>query len=180
MKKLTITGMIILLIQFYGCIRFNNVSYEVVMNGNGQGTATVLIRDINTDATSNEAKDEDVKSILEHGWKSQEFIDDMISEGKKIISRDVYVEDEKLNAKISYEFDDINRVEGMQYEDPYYYLTIPVDDSIISTNGQVTRTAEYQRIVWDKTIKILKFTMFSDNTDSEGLTSLAKYFKKED
>jgi hypothetical protein len=67
----------------------------------------------------------------------------------------------------------------MQFDDPYYYLTIPAKDSIISTNGQVTRTAEYQRIIWDKSIKTLKFKMYSDDTSSEGLKSLAPYYLKE-
>ena len=67
----------------------------------------------------------------------------------------------------------------MQFEDPYYYLTIPVEDSIISTNGQITKTSEYKRIVWDKSIKTLKFKMYSDDTNRAGLTSLAPYYLKE-
>ena len=67
----------------------------------------------------------------------------------------------------------------MQFEDPNYYLTIPVEDSIISTNGQITKTSEYKRIVWDKSIKTLKFKMYSDDTNRAGLTSLAPYYLKE-
>ncbi len=123
--------------------------------------------------------DSDVKSILEHGLKSQVFIDDMKSEGKIIKSRNVIVEKDKLSAIVGYEFSDISKVEGMQFDDPYYYLTIPAEDSIISTNGQVTKTAEYQRIVWDKSITTLKFKMYSDDTSREGLKSLAPYYLKE-
>ena len=180
MKKNILMMFVVVISQLTGCIVFNNVSYEVKINEDGSGTASLLIEDINTDAINNEAIDEDVKSILEHGLKSQQFVEDMKSEGKKIILRDVVIENEKLNAMVNYEFDDITRVEGMQFEDPYYYLTIPVDDSIISTNGQVTKTAEYQRIVWDKSVVVLKFKMFSDDTNREGLTSLAKFYKKED
>ena len=180
MKKNIFMMFVVVISQLTGCIVFNNVSYEVKINEDGSGTASLLIEDINTDAINNEAIDEDVKSILEHGLKSQQFVENMKSEGKKIILRDVVIENEKLNAMVNYEFDDITRVEGMQFEDPYYYLTIPVDDSIISTNGQVTKTAEYQRIVWDKSVGVLKFKMFSDDTNREGLTSLAKFYKKED
>jgi hypothetical protein len=84
-----------------------------------------------------------------------------------------------LNAIVNYEFSDISKVEGMQFDDPYYYLTIPPEDSIISTNGQITVTSEYKRIVWDKSIKTLKFKMYSDDTSIEGLTSLAPYYLKE-
>jgi hypothetical protein len=180
MKNLKIILLLILLFQLSGCIVFHSVSYEVNINEDGTGTALLSIKDINSDATTKEALDEDVKNIMEYAFKSKEFLDGMEAEGKQTGSRDIYVEDGKLNATLSYSFFEINRVEGMQFDDPYYYLTIPAEDSIISTNGQITKTAEYKRIVWDKSIKTLKFTMFSDNTNREGLTSLAKFYQKED
>jgi len=179
MKKSLLVFLTIIITQLTGCIIFHSVSYDININDDGTGTALVTIEDINTDATTKESIDEDVKSILEYGLKSQDFVEDQKSDGKKITSRNVMVEREKLNAIIRYEFDDISKVEGMQFDDPYYYLTIPAEDSIISTNGQVTRTAEYQRIIWDKSIKTLKFKMYSDDTSSEGLKSLAPYYLKE-
>jgi hypothetical protein len=56
--------LLLLITQFTGCIVFNNVSYEVTVNEDGTGTALLTIEDINTDATTKEAIDEDVKSIL--------------------------------------------------------------------------------------------------------------------
>jgi len=179
MKNLIFLLLLLLVIQFTGCIVFHSVSYEVNINEDGTGVANLSIEDINSDATSKEALDEDVKNILEYAMTSKEFIDGLEAEGKKTVSRNIYVEDEKLNATISYSFVDISRVEGMQFEDPYYYLTIPVEDSIISTNGLVTKTSEYKRIVWDKSIKTLKFKMYSDDTNRTGLTSLAPYYLKE-
>ena len=179
LKKLFYLTLLFLITQVTGCIVFHSVSYEVNVNEDGTGTALLTIEDLNTDATTKEMTDEDVKSILEYGLKSSEFVDGMKAEGKTITSRNVMVEREKLNAIIHYEFSDISTVEGMQFDDPYYYLTIPVEDSIISTNGQITKTPEYQRIVWDKSIKTLKFKMFSDDTSREGLTSIAPYFLKE-
>jgi hypothetical protein len=179
LKKLFYLASLLLITQVTGCIVFHSVSYEVNVNEDGTGTALLTIEDINTDAVTKEAVDEDVKSILEHGLKSQQFVDDLKSEGKQIISRNVVIEKEKLNAIILYEFSEISKVEGLQFDDPYYYLTIPVEDSIISTNGQITKTPEYQRIVWDKSIKTLKFKMYSDDTNREGLTSLAPYYLKE-
>jgi hypothetical protein len=179
MKKMFYVLSIFLISQLTGCIVFKSVSYEVTINSDGTGTALVIIDDINTDATTSETIDSDVKSILEQGLKSQAFVDDMKSEGKIIKSRNIIVEKEKLSAIVGYEFSDISKVEGMQFDDPYYYLTIPPTDSIISTNGQVTKTAEYQRIVWDKSITTLKFKMYSDDTSRKGLKSLAPYYLKE-
>ena len=179
MKRAIFIIFILVLTQFTGCIVFHSVSYEVNVNNDGTGTALVTIEDLNTDASSKEIIDEDVKSILEYGLKSSEFVDGMNAEGKKIVSRNLFVEKEKLNALISYEFNEISKVEGMQYDDPYYYLTIPPEDSIISTNGQITVTSGYKRIVWDKSIKTLKFKMYSDDTNREELKSLAPYYLKE-
>lgn len=179
MKKLFYFTSLFLITQVTGCIVFHSVAYEVNVNDNGTGTAMVTIADINTDAVTQETLDEDIKSIFEYALKSPEFSDEMANEGKKITSRNVTVENEKLNAIIHYEFTDITKVEGMQFDDPYYYLTIPPRDSIISTNGQVTKTSEYQRIVWDKSIKTLKFKMYSDDTSRKGLKSLAQYYLKE-
>ncbi|MBE0538258.1 MAG: hypothetical protein IH620_00985 [Ignavibacterium sp.] len=179
MKKIIYVMSFLLISQLTGCIVFHSVSYEVSVNDDGTGTALLTIEDINTDATTKDAIDEDVRSILEYGLKSAEFVNDQDKEGKKITSRNVMVEREKLNALVRYEFNDISKVEGMQFEDPYYYLTIPAEDSIISTNGQVTRTNEYQRIVWDKSITTLKFKMYSDDTSKDGLKSLAPFYLKE-
>ena len=179
MKNILVLISILLLSQLSGCIVFHSVSYEVNVNDDGKGTALVTIADINTDATTEEALDQDVKSILEYGLKSNDFVQDNKNEGKKITSRNLVVENGKLNAIVSYDFDSVSTVEGIQFEDPYYYLTVAPDDSILSTNGQITRTAEYQRIIWDKSIKTLKFKMFSDDTNKDGLKSLAPYYLKE-
>ena len=179
MKKLTYLFIITILTQLTGCIVFNTVSYEVNVNDEGTGTALVTIKDLKSDATTKESMDADVNSILEYGLKGQEFVDEQKADGKNITSRNLLVEKGELNAMIRYEFTDISKVEGMQFDDPYYYLTVLAEDSIVSTNGQVTKTADYQRIVWDKSISTLKFTMYSDDTSREGLKSLAPYYLKE-
>jgi hypothetical protein len=179
MKKITLILFALISTQFAGCIIFNNVSYEVSMNEDGTGSVLVVIDDINSDATTKEELDTDIKNVLEYGYKSADFIDENNKEGKRITNRNLVVENGKLNAIVRYDFDDVSKVEGMQYDDPYYYLTIAPDDSIISTNGQVTKTKEYQRIIWDKSMKTLKFKMYSDDTNKDGLTSLAPYYLKE-
>jgi hypothetical protein len=170
---------LILLTQLTGCIVFNTVSYEVTVNEDGTGTALVFIEDLKTDATNQESLNQDVKSVLDYGLKSQDFIKDREGEGKKVTNRNLVVEKGKLNAIVRYDFDDVSKVEGMQFDDPYYYLTVSHEDSIVSTNGQITKTKEYKRIIWDKSMTSLKFKMYSDDTNKEGLQSLASYYLKE-
>lgn len=179
-KKILFVFFAVIITQLTGCIVFNSVSYKVSFNDDGTGTALITIKNLNSDATTKESLDADVNSILEYGLKSQEFVDEQKLDGKNITSRNLIIEKGELNAIIRYEFTDISKVEGMQFDDPYYYLTVLAEDSIVSTNGQVTKTDEYQRIVWDKSIPTLKFTMYSDDTSREGLKSLVPFYLKEE
>src|SRR5690606_33164375 len=97
---------------------------------------------------------------------------------KNITSREIIIEDGKLNGIVEYSFEEINNVEGIVYESPYYFLTVAPSDSILSTNGQVMVSDDYKRIVWDNSIKVLKFKMFVTKTEGSNLTSMAQFYKE--
>lgn len=162
-----------------GCVLFNTVSYEITMRTETSGSALVRIYDICTDASNEEEEMNDVNNVFDYAAKSAQFIIDQESEGKKITNRKLFVEGSQLNGMLSFDFDDINKVEGIQFEDPYYYLTLNPEDSVVSTNGQLFEYDNYKRIVWDKSIRVLKFTMFSEDTDKPGLKKMSVYFNKE-
>lgn len=162
-----------------GCVLFNTVSYEITMRTETSGSALVRIYDICTDASNEEEEINDVNNVFDYAAKSSQFITDQESEGKKITNRKLFVEGNQLNGMLSFDFDDINKVEGIQFDDPYYYLTLNPEDSVVSTNGQLFEYDNYKRIVWDKSIRVLKFTMFSEDTDKPGLKKMSIYFNKE-
>jgi hypothetical protein len=89
------------------------------------------------------------------------------------------IDDGKLIGKIVFDFDDIEIVEGIIYEEPFYYLTLSPADSIISTNGEVIRSDMHKRIIWDNSIKVLKFKMFSDKIEEQNLIGMAQYYEPE-
>lgn len=162
-----------------GCVLFNTVSYEITMRTETSGSALVRIYDICTDASNEEEEMNDVNNVFDYAAKSSQFISDQESEGKKITNRKLFVEGNQLKGMLSFDFDDINKVEGIQFDDPYYYLTLNPEDSVVSTNGQLFEYDNYKRIVWDKSIRVLKFTMFSEDTDKPGLKKMSVYFNKE-
>jgi len=162
-----------------GCVIFNTVSYEITMRTDKSGSALVKINDICTDAANEEEEMNDVNNVFDYAAKSLQFIKDQETDGKKITNRKLFVEGNNLNALISFDFDDISSIEGIQFEDPYYYLTLNPEDSVISTNGQLFEYDNYKRIVWDKSIKVLKFTMFSEDTDKPGIKKMSDYYNKE-
>jgi len=106
-----------------GCLLMHSVSYEVKPDGNGNGTAILTIEDIRSDALNAYELKEDKQNLFEFMYKSGEFIEQMKDEGKEINSRELFIESGKLNGIIKFTFDDIEIVEGIIYEEPFYFLT---------------------------------------------------------
>lgn len=178
MKKLLLPiTFICLSILANGCLIFHSVSYEIKSSTTGSGSATVIVEDIRSDALNQNELKMDKENLFDFMYKSDEFITQMKDEGKKITSRELIVDNDKLNGKISFDFDDIELVEGIVYEKPFYYLTIPPEDSVISTNGEIVVSDQHKRIIWDNSIETLKFTMFSDDVESGNLIGMAEYFE---
>jgi len=179
MKKLfVLLGITGLMLLTHGCLLMHSVSYEINVDGKEGGTAVVTVDDIRSDALNSTELDQDKKTLFEFLYKSNDFISQMKDEGKNITSRKLFVEDGNLNGQVHFKFDSVSNVEGIVYEKPFYYLTLSESDSVISTNGEVIKTDDYKRILWDNSIKVLKFRMFSDSVDSGNLTGMAQYFKQ--
>ena len=169
----------VLIFLAQGCLLMHSVSYEIKPGEMGSGTAVLTIEDIRSDALDATELNDDKKNLFEFMYKSIGFIEQMKDEGKKINSRELFVENGKLSGIIKFSFDDIEIVEGIIYEEPFYFLTLSPQDSIISTNGEVIISDEYKRIMWDNTVKVLKFKMFSDDVDNGKLVSLAQYYESD-
>jgi len=179
MKKIIlVTAFFSLMFFVHGCLLMHSVTYEIKANENGGGTAVVKVDNIKSDALNSSVLNEDKKALFEFMYKSDDFVSQMKDEGKEITSRKLFIEDGKLFGEAHFKFENINKVEGIIYEEPFYYLTLSPGDSVISTNGEVIVTDLNRRIIWDNTIEVLKFTMFSDAVSGENLTGMAQYFKQ--
>ncbi len=169
----------LLAISIQGCLHFNTSGYKISLNSPDSGSVEVLVKDIRSDANNSKELEEDKKNLFDFALQSDDFLQRMESEGKFITDRELIVDDGKLNAVINYDFKNINDVEGIVYEEPFYYLTLEPGDSVVSTNGKIIESKDYKRILWDNTIKTLEFEMFSEDTDANNLTSMATYYNKE-
>ena len=162
-----------------GCLLFHSVEYVITPVDGTSGTAILTVEDIKSDAINSSELDEDKKNLFDFMHKSDEFVNQMKGEGKAIKSRELIVDNGKLIGKIVFDFDDIQIVEGIIYEAPFYYLTISPADSILSTNGEIIKSEMHKRIIWDNSIKVLKFKMFSDKIEEQNLLGMAQYYKPE-
>ncbi|HVO73294.1 MAG TPA: hypothetical protein VMT35_04680 [Ignavibacteriaceae bacterium] len=160
-----------------GCLVFHKISYEINLDNS---TAALFISDIRSDASDASAFTEDKAQLFEYYQKSTAFLDSLKKGGRNIISRELFKDNDTLNAKVIYLFNDISKVEGIAFEEGFNFLTLPPDDSILSTNGQVVRSADYKRILWDESIKVLKFEMLGNTFEGGEFRSLAPYYKPEE
>lgn len=179
LSALKIISIMILSVTVQGCLHFNTASYKIELKDSNSGSVTVFVKDIKSDAIDKTELKEDKKNLFDFALKSEKFIEQMESEGKFIKDRKLILNGENLDAQINYDFKNINDVEGIVYEDPFYYLTLQPGDSVVSTNGKIIESKDYKRIIWDNSLDTLEFEMFSDDTNGDNLTSMAVYYNKE-
>lgn len=161
-----------------GCLVFHSVSYEIIMADKKSGTVTIQVADIRSDAINTSQLEEDKKQLFQELLKGDDFVKQMKDEGKNILNRQLYLSNDKLNGTVKYSFEDVAKVEGIVYQEPFYFITIPLEDSIISTNGEVIISEGHKRIMWDNSIKTMKFEMFSADVSSSSLVELTKYLEE--
>ena len=176
-KKILMLLPIIFTMQ--GCLVFNTVSYEVNLEDENSGTVTLNVSDIRSDAMNTTELEEDKNQLFNFILESDEFVQQMSEEGKFILDRKLFLSNGKLNGTLKYSFDDVSKVEGIVYQEPFYFITIPLEDSIVSTNGEVIVSEGHKRIMWDNTIRTLKFKMFSVDVEKGSLVELTKYLEEE-
>ena len=171
-----VVTVIILMSLANGCLIFHKVSYEINLNPDNSGSTTVLVTDIRSDAKTDKDFEEDKNNLFNYMLKSNEFISLMKKNRKNIIKRDLSLNGDTLMGKAVYKFDNIKGIEGIEYESGFYFLTLGLDDSVVSTNGEIIRSKDYKRILWDSKINPLKFEMFSFSFDKDPYRKLAPYY----
>ena len=160
---------------FYGCLIFHKMSYTINIDKDTTGTATILVSDIRSDASAGSNLEADKKNLFEYINKSPDFILQMKDEGKTITHRELFLHGDTLMGKTDFSFKSIFNVEKIQYQDGFYYLTLTLDDSVLTTNGQIIYSKDHKRILWDKSFKVLKFEMLGYSYNKGEYTLLAPF-----
>jgi len=166
-------------ITFSGCLVYQKVSYEITVDGKKSGEAKVTFFDLKSDALGNKEFSEDKDNLFNKLLKSDEFISSQKEEGKEVVGRKLFLSDKKLNGEVTFKFQDVDVVEGIQFQDGFYFLTVEEGDSIISTNGTVVPLNKFKRIIWEGSQKVLKFEMLTD-VNLNDLRELAPFYKAND
>lgn len=175
-KLLPVILVVFLVLSINGCLVPEKISYTIRMVTPKSGNVTMQFYNIKSNASTDEEFNEDKENLFNYITKSDKLLAQLKGEGKEVLTRDLYLDNEKLNGKAEYRFNDIEKVEGIRFEDGFYYLTLALDDSVISTNGQIIKSRDYKRILWDKSINTLKFEMYSSGFSDAEFRALAPYY----
>ena len=95
MNKLFLALLIVAELFLSGCLTFHKVSYDVNLEGPKNGTVTMTINDIRSDAETKTQFEEDKDTLFNYILKSDVFLKTMLDEGKNFISRELYVENKR-------------------------------------------------------------------------------------
>lgn len=163
---------------FSGCLTFHRISYKLNLEGELKGNGIITVYDIRSDAETESEFEEDKLTLFNYILDSENFLNDMRYEGKIILSRELFKEDNLLNGRAEFNFNDIRDVEAISYEDGFYFLTMDLQDSIHSTNGEVVYSDDYKRIIWGKDVKTIEFEMISTDYDDMYYRDLAPFYEE--
>ncbi|QQS35122.1 MAG: hypothetical protein IPM56_12790 [Ignavibacteriales bacterium] len=179
MKKIFgVVTILLLIVSIQGCLSFNTISYDIVLNEDGTGSATALIKDIKSLSKTDSEFEEDKQYLFEYIYKSSDFIKEIKREGKNIKSRELFADGNKLNGRAEFTFTDISDVEGIQTDEGFYYSVLSLGDSIVSTTGTIIVAEDHKKILWDKSFKNLKFEIFSEDTKGDSYRALLPYLNE--
>ncbi len=176
MRIIVITFLVFNAVIFNGCLIFHKISYKITTDGK-KGTAEVYFYDIRSNAENPSEFDEDKTSLFTYMWKSAEFLSNMKNEGKEILERELFLSGDTLNGKAIFSFDDISSVENIMIDNDFYYMTLPLEDSVISTNGEIITSQQYKRILWERGIPELRFEILGFSFEYERYRPLGYHFK---
>jgi hypothetical protein len=180
MKKLIlIVSSFLFFLTFQGCLTFHKISYKLILEDDLAGSGVIIVHDIRSDAETDEEFEEDKNTLFDYILKSDMFLSDMLNEGKDITSRNLFLENNLLNGKTEFDFEDIRDVEAISFEDGFYYLTLELQDSVNSTNGEIIYSEDFKRIVWGKNTSIITFEMIATDFDDMNYRELAPFYKEE-
>jgi len=179
MNKFFLSLLVVILFFLTGCLTYHKISYDINLEGPKNGTTTVTLFDIRSDAETNKDFEADKDSLFNSYLKSDDFLKRMLDRGWNIVSRELYLDGKKLNGKVVFKFNDVKDVEGIVFDEGFYYFTMEIDDSVISTNGEVITSKDHKRIIWDKNFKTLKFEMLVNSYEDKGYRELAPFYKPE-
>ena len=164
--------------SFQGCLTFHRISYEINLENELKGKGTIKVYDIRSDSETDQEFGDDKNSLFDYMLKSEEFISDMRNEGKEVTSRRLYAEDDMLHAEVNFNFKDVKKVEGIEYDGSFYFLTMEPEDSINFTNGEIIISNNYKRILWDKNVETIEFEIIASDYDDGSYRKLAPFYEE--
>lgn len=161
MKKLMLlAAVVVLFFSSQGCLVVQKMKFEIDLRNDTAGVATAYAYGIASDAIGNKEYDDDVY-LLSDMLTGTGFLEYMENFGRKVIFRELTVDNNSLNGKVVFTFDNIVNVENIIFDGEYYYLTLPPSEVFGETNGLLIQEEDYQRVIWGKEVEKIEFELLN-------------------
>jgi hypothetical protein len=143
-------------IIFQGCILIQTTEHRINLKPDGSGEAVLRLIDIRTDEMSDSLAEQDCRIMLTSF--DRKGIEDFEANGRTVISKQLFVQADTLNAEIGYTFEAITAIEGLRVTKDELYLIVKADKTITKTNGRIEPWQKgAQRIIWERGAERLIF-----------------------
>ena len=178
MKKNFLFVSVGLMIFFNGCLTFKTVEYQITVNKDLSAKGKVIFWGVGSDVADNDQRKLDLESLMEHALKSEEFIKDRASEGKKVLSRKVYVKDGLLVGEIEFSTKHVGEIEGIYVNEKNIYVDVDKASELVGANGEIVEYGGGKQILWKKGANLMKYSVSVYSDEDFKAFSLLDEYKK--
>ncbi len=139
---------IFLCLLFAGCLVYQTIDYRITLNPDGKsGTIAVEYTNVESSATDSAGQREDFEELMSN-WKSDAYLLGRMDDGIYVKGRSLTLSKGVLVWKENGVFADIRKLkEGITYNDTTR-VTIPKDQTVLSTNGAVDIGRDSTVVSW--------------------------------
>jgi hypothetical protein len=172
------------LLLFAGCLTADHKEVRLTLNADGKsGTGKITFTNIVSepdDSSKDNSKDDFNNALITEYYQGRKIEEG--NKGIKNVKKRLYMEDDKLNGEVTFEFDDISKLGFYRYkgEGPYMYYTISdgyfTSGQFEATNGTYADEKIMPVIFWDANAKDFYFKV-ALSTPNVVHHSLANFYK---
>jgi hypothetical protein len=133
---------------FAGCLVYQTIDYRITLNKDGKsGSISIEYTNVESSAADSAHQNEDFAELIGN-WKSDKYLLERMDDGVYIKERTLALRKGVLVWKESGIFSDIRKLkEGVMYDDTTR-ITIPKNQTVLSTNGTAIIDRDSTVVYW--------------------------------
>jgi hypothetical protein len=179
MKKIRLFVLLVFVAAFFtSCLTVEKKTYVFELDGKNSGTLTITWENIMSELDEGEDVSEEDFDELVNSYLNGDEIESQYPDAT-IVSKDLYVQNNKLYGKAVIKFDDLAEVKLYKYDKKGPYMLSMSSFSETYSYGNGTYGGDVMPVIfWDKKSKRLEFTTTVTEPNEDDNVSLAPSYNK--